>query len=498
MLLAAAVRLPTLAQQSFWLDEGYTVRLMRLTLRSMLSTIPGTESTPPLYYVLAWAWTRVFGLTEYGLRSLSALAGIATVPLVYATARRLAGPRAGVIAGALLAVSPLMIWFSQEARAYALATLLAALTLLCAVCYLDEGRRGWLAGWALAAALGLATHYFVAFVVAPEAALLWWRSRADPGGASRADPGGPPRADPGATPRAVRRLAPAFGLVAAVAVALLPLALAQRGTGHADYIAHGALSTRVLQVPKQLLVGYASPQQALTAVLAAAALAAGALWSLARSAQARREASIPLIVGLAAVIAPVLLALVGVDFLNTRNLLPALPALAVAAAIGFAHVGGRVRFAALTGLLAAVSVAIVILVDANPRYQRPDWRGAGEALGLPRGPRAIDINPSSGLIPLEAYVPRLSRMVTPERVTEFDIVAVAAPGAGGGLSAPPRPSSPPAVPPGFRLFRAVYADGYTVLRYRSPAGARLTPAGVVGVTVGPGDYAATVQSSKPH
>ena len=43
-LLAAVIRLPTLAEQSFWLDEGYTVRLVRMSFGGMLRTIPRTES----------------------------------------------------------------------------------------------------------------------------------------------------------------------------------------------------------------------------------------------------------------------------------------------------------------------------------------------------------------------------------------------------------------------------------------------------------------------
>ena len=280
----------------------------------------------------------------------------------------------------------------------------------------------------------------------------------------------------------VRSLALPFALLAAVAIALVPLALAQRGTGHADYIAQGALSTRLLQVPKQFLVGFASPGQALTGVLAALIVVTGALWPLVAQPGLRRRAALPLIIGSAAVFVPVLMALVGVDFLNTRNLLPALPPLAIAAAIGFAAESsvGRLRPTpgAFAVALAAVSIVIVALVDTHPRYQRPDWRGAAGALSGPLGARAIDIEPASGLIPLEAYIPRLSRMTTSRAVTEFDIVALPAEASGGGLGPPPRPARPPGIPPGFTLFRETLAGGYTVLRYRSPVPRTLTPAGV--------------------
>ncbi len=467
--LAAAIRVPTLSVQSFWLDEGYTVALVRMSFGAMLRTIPRTESTPPLYYALAWAWTRVFGSSEFGLRSLSALAGIATIPVAWALARRLAGDRAALIAGLLLAVSPLMVWFSQEARAYALATLLATGTLLCIAAHRQNDRARWLWGWAACAALGIATHYFVAFVVAPEVVFLGWRARGD------------------------RRLWAASGLVLIVAVALVPLALAQRGTGHADYIAQGSLATRALQVPKQFLIGYASPAQTVTAVVAAAAVAAGALWPLAADGSAARRSRLPLAVGLAAVVVPILLALVGVDFLDTRNLLPALPALYVAAAIGFAADRAWPRSAALAGVLALIGIVVVVLVETDPRYQRADWRGAATALGAATVPRAIDVTPGSGLIPLQIYEPRLRALTAPVRVRELDVVAIPAQVTGGGIATPPRLARPLPVPVGFHLVRAVWTRTYTVLRYRAAQATVVGPALAGDDDLGPGSASALVQ-----
>ena len=55
-----------------------------------------SESAPPLYYALAWAWTQLTGTGEFGLRSLSALAGVATVPVAYLLGAELRGRRAGI------------------------------------------------------------------------------------------------------------------------------------------------------------------------------------------------------------------------------------------------------------------------------------------------------------------------------------------------------------------------------------------------------------------
>ena len=57
------------------------------TFGSMLSHLSSSESAPPLYYVLAWIWTKVFGTGPVAFRTLSALAGTITIPLVWACGR---------------------------------------------------------------------------------------------------------------------------------------------------------------------------------------------------------------------------------------------------------------------------------------------------------------------------------------------------------------------------------------------------------------------------
>ena len=470
MLLAAVLRLPTLSQQSFWLDEAYTVRLVRSSLGAMLQALPHSESTPPAYYVLAWAWTRIFGHSEAGLRSLSALAGIATVAVAYAVAHRLGGRLAGLLAGALIALSPFMVWFSQEARAYALATLFATITLWCLVGFLDTGRTGWLWGWALSAALGLATHYFVAFVIAPEFVWLLWGER-----------------------RRDRRVGAALLAVLAVGLALVPLALAQRGTGHADYIAASNLGIRLLQVPKQLLVGYSSPAEAVTAALAALAVLVGAGLPLLSNREAGVKALAPLSIGLACVLVPGVLALVGVDFLNTRNLLPALPALLIAAAIGFAASAGRARGIALAGAVALIFATVVVLVDSNARYQRADWRGASSALGADARPRALVVSPGSGGVALAPYQSGLQTLARPVSVSEIDVVEIPAQSTGRGVAPLLRPTAAFRPPAGFALASTRLTSTYGVLRLLARRATEVTPAALAAAGLGSGGLATLLQ-----
>src|SRR5277367_5007672 len=75
-LLAAALRLGTLGLQSFWYDEAFTpVHVLHPSLWATLRSMVHTENSPPLWYILAWADSRVLGTGEVALRLPSALAG---------------------------------------------------------------------------------------------------------------------------------------------------------------------------------------------------------------------------------------------------------------------------------------------------------------------------------------------------------------------------------------------------------------------------------------
>src|SRR5689334_1175368 len=247
---AAALRFSTLGVQSFWHDEAVTVgRVLHPGLGATLREIPSSEATPPLYYVLAWLWSKVFGTSEAGIRSLSALFGTATVPVAYAIGARLVSRRVGLLAALAVAVSPLMVWYSQEARAYALLVLTSAATIWFFACALQEPeRRRWLWWWAVAAALALLSHYFAVFVVVPEAAWLLWSARGR---------------------GALRPVVAALAIPAVVAAALLPLAIHQAGRGHDRWIAAITFGTRATTAVKQYVQGVGgTPSGALSVVIA--------------------------------------------------------------------------------------------------------------------------------------------------------------------------------------------------------------------------------------
>ncbi len=279
-------------------------------------------------------------------------------------ARRLAGDRAAVAAAALAATSPLLIWYSQEARAYGLLVALCAVSVWCLL------RRDW-RGWALTAALALATHYFAVFVVVPEVGWLLWRY-----------------VRPAGQPRERRAVAWAIAAVGVVALALAPLAIEQAGGDRARFITAQGLGRRLVQIPKQFLIGYATPHATLLTVLAAAlavALACGL----------RRSDRGLLALVLIAVGVPVALAAFGADYLITRNLVAALVPLIVLAAVAATRTrAGPV----LIGGLCVIGVVAFAGVESNTLYQRDDWSGVAAALGpATHGPRVVVVNPSDGV-----------------------------------------------------------------------------------------------------
>jgi mannosyltransferase len=440
--LGVAVRFASLGLQSYHHDEVITaMRVIPGSFKDMLHRVRTSESNPPLYYVLAWGWAKAFGTGEFGLRSLSALFGAATVPLGYLIGRQLASRRAGLILAALIAVNPMLIWYSQEARSYALLVFFGALSLLFFARALSTRRGRDLALWALASALALCSHYFAVFAIAIEAAwlLVALRDRR-------------------------RLVVPALAGVAAVGLALLPLAVSQTNPTHIGWIENSPLSIRVWETAVSFLVGETghviaeAPRERYALVPIVLVVAALALASLRGSGRERRGAGLGLVLGLGFVGATAVAALAGKDYVVERNLLPALVPLLAAAAIGFAATGARRLGLLLAVALCAYWLAFDVHVTQTPNLQRPDFRTVTDTLGPPhRGRRAI-VTWKLAADPVRYYLhdQALRMYGGEERVGEVDV-----------LSKPLAAGRPVNLPPSFHRVTRVRADRLTLLRYVS-------------------------------
>src|SRR6202012_2440906 len=230
-VLAAVLRFATLGVQSYHHDEVVTAsRILRAGFGHAMHQVWAGESTPPVFYALAWVWTQLVGTGEFGLRSISAGAGGASVPVAYLVGVELRGRRAGLWAAALVAVNPMMLWYSQEARAYALVVLFGALSALYWLRAEREGRGRDFVWWGIWSGLALGTHYFVAFPILAEAVMLLRR-------------------------RGLRRSLVGVGILAGSALAVAPLAIHQMSIGHADWIGNFSLGHRLAETAATFVTG---------------------------------------------------------------------------------------------------------------------------------------------------------------------------------------------------------------------------------------------------
>ncbi len=113
------LRLSHLGRFELWVDEAATWWFAHQVWDGGMSLLRSPEPTPPIYYGLMGLWMRWVGESDWLLRLPSALAGAATIPLLYDLARRLASRRVGWIAAVLLSIHPLHVFYSREARVYA-------------------------------------------------------------------------------------------------------------------------------------------------------------------------------------------------------------------------------------------------------------------------------------------------------------------------------------------------------------------------------------------
>jgi mannosyltransferase len=460
-LLAAALRLSTLDLQSFWYDEAFTpVHVLHPSLAATLRSVVHTENSPPLWYVLEWADARVLGIGEVALRLPSALAGIATVPVAWGIGRELSGRRAAIVCAAIVAVNPLFVWYSQEARVYALFVLTAALAMLCFLRALRDPTSRRMAAFALTAALALLTHYFAVFLLAPMVLWLLWDRR-------------------------TRRTAlVATGVLALVGLALLPLISAQGGHG-TQWIGRWPLSERLQAIPQYYLTGYTGSAlghgvELLVALPILAGLALG-LWRM-TGPRSDRDAPVSPLRGLAialtlaacGVLIPIVLVAFGADYLAPRNLVAAMIPVTAATAVlvawpaaGRQAGAGLAATVVLAGVIVVAMLAISIDIELSPRLQRGNWRGLAAALRVAPRERVIT-TVELGTAPLEYYLPGLHgvRAGGTVRVREIDETGYRPLVASAG--------APPA--PGFHLLSRVDIDGLIAYRFVSPVARRVSEA----------------------
>jgi mannosyltransferase len=376
-LLAAALRLPFLAHQSLWLDEVYTREIVReASLSDLWNHIEATESTPPLFYVLEWL---AHARSTVALRLLPAVALIGAVPVAYLAFRRLVGGRAALAGAAILAVNPMLVFYSTDARGYGLFVLSALLSVWAFSMLLEDASRRRFGLWALACVVCVWTHYFGIFVVAAEVVtLLVVRPRL--------------------------RLA-TVGWTALLGVCLLPLVplvTSQSGDERAGFIAGIPLARRVSETVRQIAMGPNVPRAWLEGA-GLAIVCVSLLVGIALVVRSRRPGPrVLLALAALALGVPLLLAALGIeDRFYARNVIAVVPLVAALAAPAML----RLRAAPLALYVVLATVAS-IWVATDWRYEQADWKTAlARAQSLDSGAPILAVGRESAPV-VQTYLAR--------------------------------------------------------------------------------------------
>jgi len=166
------------ATAAFRSDEVWSLNTVGNTFARMMDELRG-DIHPPLYYWLLFPWVRIFGTSEFAVRSLSGLFYLGCVFALHRWGTQLGGARVGTIAASVYLTSPLAILASHMARMYALLSLISILsTWLYWSVFVDRIADGTPAGarrtkrnlalFAVINALGTLTHIWFFFVLFAE------------------------------------------------------------------------------------------------------------------------------------------------------------------------------------------------------------------------------------------------------------------------------------------------------------------------------------------
>ena len=166
--IAIVARAYSIGSQSLWTDELFSRFYPDLfSLKYLWTTGLLHESSPPLYYMAIEGWMRLFGTSEVAMRSLSLIASVLTLPLIYLIAIELFDWRRGLAAMLIFAVLPMQVSFAQDARTYTL-LLIPLCAALLAVARFLRGDIRWrtLGLYGAGAVVALYCHATAAFFIA--------------------------------------------------------------------------------------------------------------------------------------------------------------------------------------------------------------------------------------------------------------------------------------------------------------------------------------------
>ena len=332
-VVALALGIVRLDAQPLWYDELVTRDTAGLSWSGIWNAARDTEAPHLVYYALLKPWLAFAGTAEWDLRPPSVVFGALAATMTAVLGRRLFGHVAGLVAGLSLAASSFFVSWSQQARGYTLAVLLATIATYAFVRACEERSTAWWVVWAAAlAAAGWVNVFAFSIVAAHLGAFVVMRPR-------------PPAR------------APTLAACAALAAFLPQLVLVASGdNGQLDWIP--------MPTPRHVAIGMWDWASRNPVVLLAAAIG---LVQLVREAvpQAARWNAVLVAVWLAAPLAATLLASIAQPAFEARYVLVAMPALALAIGAAIASLPRR------TAILLAAALVLSMGIRLGQHYWAP-------------------------------------------------------------------------------------------------------------------------------
>jgi len=175
--LALTLGLVGSGSKSLWFDEAVSADFADRSFADLLPEITGRDPNMSLYYVLLNLWRRLFGDSEFALRSMSAVAAAGTVVALYVLGTRLFSRRTGTFAALLLAVNAFMVGYAQTARGYTLVACLVTLSCHLFVSELARPSVGVRVAYVIVSAAAVYVHYFAALVLVAQLCALAFLDR---------------------------------------------------------------------------------------------------------------------------------------------------------------------------------------------------------------------------------------------------------------------------------------------------------------------------------
>lgn len=373
VLVGWAWRLAGVTSQSLWRDEVDSLRFATRAWPEMLAAFSRPGENGPLFYLLLRPWLTLAGHSEFALRFPGVWMGVLTLPLIFVWGKSLFGPKIGVwtglLAAFLLALAPYHIWYSQEARMYALVVVLVMLSMWCFREAVTRG--GWprWGAWYLFTSMGFYIHVLTALALGVQ--LVWL----------------------GLTPDWRRRWRPA-----AIALGLLILPYLPLIGWQWKLLTNGHFRTGLPFVPLGKMLGGLFTVQvegilpAAFWFLALAGLLLIAALLLPASRRSLRDQSVTLLTSWI-LLPPLLLFLISLitPLYLDRYLIWTLPALVLMIAVGEVNVARRSPPLAL--LLLTILIAFQLHQDWRQMHLpvKPDMRAAAEYVAPRRGPQELTL-----------------------------------------------------------------------------------------------------------